>query len=378
MREIQSYPHRINNLDRIIISRNDDKWQGHPDIAYFRDNIYVIYRESDRHLTPGGTAIILVRCTLIPKDNTIIATEEIEICTSEDRLNCPRLSVIDGELWITCDKIQSGDNFIAAENIQENTKILLWRSGDGQEWTGPIETNITGIVPDRICQFGNRYLIATHTKKLPDEVSEAITKQLPEHQKSFQDLYANEQKKGHLVQNVWITKDLKEDWTRVPVADQSSFNFCEASIIKLDKMLLCFMRENSGKGLPAFMSISLNGGSAWSTPQPTRLFGCHRPVVGVLESGNLLVTYREQSSVLAPSCWARNTFAALIRKDSILSSCNKSVILPLDHDASRIKSDSGYTGWVQLPTGRIVVVNYITDEAPRPYICGYLISEDNF
>lgn len=360
---------------RITISRNDEKWQGHPDIAYFNDSLYIIYRESDRHLTPGDTTIHLVRCDISPND-ILTVVEEKAIYNSLARLNCPRLSVIDDELWIICDEIQRGDNFISAENIESNTRVLLWHSSDGENWSEPITTNITGIVPDRICRYGSRFLIATHTKKMPEGLSEPTKK--PDNLKEFQEWYANEQKLGRLVQNVWITKDLTEEWIKVPVADNQSFNFCEASIMQWEKTLLCFMRENSGKGLPAFMSVSLNGGTTWSDPQPTRLFGCHRPVGGQLLSENLLITYREQSSVMAPSCWARNTFAALIYKDSILSSCNKSVILPLDHDSSKIKSDSGYTGWVQLPSGRIFVVNYITDEAPKPYICGYLISESDF
>ncbi len=42
------------------------------------------------------------------------------------------------------------------------------------------------------------------------------------------------------------------------------------------------------------------------------------------------------------------------------------------------KPDGGYTGWVQLPDGRIFVVNYITDDAPKPYIRGYILNEEDF
>ena len=38
----------------------------------------------------------------------------------------------------------------------------------------------------------------------------------------------------------------------------------------------------------------------------------------------------------------------------------------------------GAPGWVELDDGNIFVVNYITDDAPKPYIKWYLINEDMF
>jgi len=52
-------------------------------------------------------------------------------------------------------------------------------------------------------------------------------------------------------------------------------------------------------------------------------------------------------------------------------------ILPLDFDRSPA-SDTGYTGWVQLPDGEIYVVNYILDDAPKAQIRGYALSLEDF
>ncbi len=38
------------------------------------------------------------------------------------------------------------------------------------------------------------------------------------------------------------------------------------------------------------------------------------------------------------------------------------------------KEDQGYSAWVQTANNDILLVNYITDDAPKPYIRGYRIT----
>ena len=40
--------------------------------------------------------------------------------------------------------------------------------------------------------------------------------------------------------------------------------------------------------------------------------------------------------------------------------------------------DQGYSGWVNLPDGRIFVVNYIRDDGPMAQIRGYFFTEQEF
>lgn len=349
------------------VIRDNSTWQGHPDVAYFNDMLFVVFRESDRHTTRSETRIVVVSKT----KRTSFSKPKV-ISTSSQRYNCPRLSVIDDTMWIICDEVKHGSTYVGAENEEEGTRILLWKTTDGAEWEGPLETNITGIVPDRICPTDKGFMIATHSfwtnalqSKFPDSPEEPETP-----------IYKKEQSLGYLVQNVWHASELGGNWTKYPLARVQDHNMCEGSICRFGHGYICLMRENSGLGLPAFVAYSRDG-FEWSEPLKTRMFGCHRPVTGVLKSGNLLTTYREASHSFTPGFWAKNTFACLTAKRSVLKDFTNSIILPLDHDKSK-RSDSGYTGWVQLPDESIFIVNYITDDAPRPYIRWYQIREDDF
>ena len=322
------------------VTRNDAVWQGHPDVTLFNDELIIVFRESDRHLTKNPT-----RLYLIIKNKSF--SEPVEIASSPHRLNCPRLTVIDDTLWLICDIVEKSTNYFSAENDPTKTKIHLWNTKDARNWNGPFVTNIAGIVPDKICKTNDGFLIAAHT-------------------------FEND----NLVQNVWHTTDLYGEWVKYPLCHLEGYNICEASVVKFEQKYVCLMRENSGLGLPAFVSVSSNG-LEWREPKQTRIFGCHRPVCGVLKSGNLLTTYRESSHSFRPGFWAKNTFACLTSKNSVLKDFTDSIILPLDHDQSK-RCDSGYTGWVQMPDNSIFIVNYVTADAPKPYIRWYSIFEEEF
>ena len=346
-----------------IVSRNDAVWQGHPDAAWFNDELFVVYRESDHHMAKTYSRICLVR-----KSKKQRFSEPEAIAKSSSRFNCPRLSVIGDTLWLICDvvAITGKGQFFRLENNEKHTKTFLWKTQDGQKWEGPIEINVNGIVPDRICPTDDGFLIATHTKmyfgpKAKNKKVEQV--QRDEH--------------GYLVQNIWHATDLEGEWTKHSLCHHEGYNLCEASVCRLRSgAYLALMRENSALGLPSLACFSRDG-ITWTNPIETRMFGCHRPVTGQLKSGNLLTTYREASGSFMPGLWAKNTFACLTMKSSIQEDFVKSIILPLDHDNNKV-SDSGYTGWVQMPDETVFIVNYISKNAPRPYIKWYTISESEF
>lgn len=324
------------------VTRDDAFWQGHPDVTLFKDTLVVVFRESDRHMTMKPTKI---KCTVKARNKPF--TSPVEIASSTDRLNCPRLVVVDEVLYLICDKVQSIGSYLQAENDEDNTEVLFWRTNDLIQWDGPIHTGIRGIVPDRICRIPSGYIVATHTK-MSDK----------------------------LVQNIWHSASLDGTWSKHTLCESKEYNLCEASVCQMSNGLFALMRENSGLGLPALVCHS-DDGLHWSSPQQTRMFGCHRPVTGVLRSGNILTTYRESCHSFAPKYWAKNTFACLTHVDSAKLDFRNSIILPLDHDHSP-KPDSGYTGWVQMSDESIFIVNYITSDAPRPYIRWYQIMESEF
>ena len=202
---------------------------------------------------------------------------------------------------------------------------------------------------------------------------------------------------GTLTQLVHRSEDQGETWEGPYIVGQDErYNLCEASIMLLpDGELVCYMRENSNLGLPAFKSFSTDEGRTWDGLYRTPMDGCHRPVAGILPSGHVLVTYRYRQGggvgarlTNEPSTWrgtevsywARNTFAYLETQASVRARDlheQGGVILPIDHDHSP-RSDCGYTGWAVLHDGRIFCVNYIVDNAPMAQIRGYWFSESDF
>lgn len=349
-----------NLMEKGIVVRNDSVWQGHPDVTFFRGKIYVTFRESDRHATRGKTRIMLTS-----SDDGDKFDKPYCIADTKNRFNCPRLSIIDDRLYLICDEVDASKNYRGAENDESKTKIHIWKTCNGTSWQTPITTNIKGIVPDKICQTKDgHFAIATHTSKVFGNTSR---------------LSDEEQKNSSkLVQNLWKTDDLRGEWTKYELCHSSEHNFCEATLCKLpDDSFFTLMRENSGLGLPAFYSASGSDCINWSRPVATRMFGCHRPVSGLLKSGNILTTYREAAHSTRRGFWAKNTFACWTKMTRHGPDFVSSIILPLDHDQSSV-SDSGYTGWVQLEDKSIYIVNYITADAPQPFIRWYRITEGEF
>jgi len=353
-----------------IVSKSNEFWRGHPDVAYFKEHFYVVFRESSEHKANDKTKIKIVKSL----DGESYHSEKVIMESKEGRYNCPRLKVIDDRLYAICDFIEAkpGQNFVVAENDVDNTSIHITCTDDAFHWYPVVETNIHGIVPDRICPVNNsKFIIATHRYD-PDT--------------------------SKLVEDIWRANSIGENWERSWTLGSSSLNLCEASICNDGYgRLICMMRENSQQGYAALISFSGDYGVSWNGILSTRLFGCHRPVLGRLKSGNFLVTYREQVSIFQQRCWAKNTFAALIDHKSLLDSphCNRVNILPIEHDRASFArkgptdwastSDGGYTGWIQLDNGRIYVVNYVTmpnsmstAEVSKPFIKWYSLYEEDF
>ena len=194
-----------------VITRHDSAWQGHPDVAWFNDELFIVYRESDHHMARKYTRICLVR-----KNKKQRFSEPEVIAKSSQRFNCPRLSVVGDTLWLICDEItMSGKGtFFKLEDDENNTKNFLWKTKDGNEWEGPIETNIKGIVPDRICLTDDGFLIATHTKVFFGKKSE--NKKVEAIQKGYC---------GYLAQNIWHATDIEGEWTKHPLCHKERYNF---------------------------------------------------------------------------------------------------------------------------------------------------------
>jgi len=190
-----------------IVTREDSAWQGHPDVALFKEKLFVAYRISDKHLTNQSTKVRVVQSEC----DSIDFTNSVFVCQSSHRLNCPRLSVVDDTLYLVCDVVKSGGDYIRAENIEAQTSVVIWSTKDGVKWSSPINSNIKGIVPDRMMRaLSGQLLIATHTKQA--FYDSPHTEPTDTTDKEFE-VYAKEQSQGRLVQNVWTADDPEGIWS---------------------------------------------------------------------------------------------------------------------------------------------------------------------
>lgn len=366
-------------VEKVTISRNDEIYEFDPDmVALPHGKIICIYRESDGHSVQHFSRLVM-RSSIDGGHTWSDRQLLVEAYPNNDgvvlKWNAPRIQQLkDGRLLASCDVLPVPPN---EKTDLTNSQIVFWWSNDkGESWSEPIYTPIFGIMPDKLIELpSGAWLLATHVRMKGDQY----------------DI------KGNLTQIVHRSEDQGQTWQGPFIVGQDErYNLCEASILLLpDGELVCYMRENSGLGLPAFKSFSTDEGRSWDGLYRTPMDGCHRPVAGILPSRQVLITYRyrQGGSVgdrltnkpstwrgTEVSYWARNTFAYLEGQKSTRArdlSEQGGIILPIDHDHSP-RSDSGYTGWVVLHDGRIFCVNYIVDDAPMAQIRGYWFSEADF
>lgn len=361
-------------IKSVSVSCSADSYEFVPDVVILPGGkLICIYRESDSHGVQQFSRIV-TRQSLDNgqtwTDRRVIVESVIDSSGVVLKWNCPRLVRLrNGRLLALCDVLPVPPNEFS--DLTNARIVFWWSDDDGNTWSAPVETPIFGIMPDKLVELpSGAWLVATHVRMTGDQYDWA----------------------GKLVQIGHRSEDAGQTWQGpTTIGKDERYNLCEGSILPLDDgKLVCYMRENSMLGLPAFKSFSHDEGRTWEGLYPTPMSGCHRPVAGFLPSGKILITYRYQQAGMgnpsgpktdgAKSYWARNTFAYLETVESARARdlvSQGGIILPIDYDRSPY-SDSGYTGWVTLPDGRVFCVNYIADDAPRTQIRGYWFSEDDF
>lgn len=346
-----------NSIEKFTISRDDSVYECFPSLTRCDNGrIILLYRESDGHKVKTFCRVIV----RISDDGGKTFSERHVLVDARhdgdhvDQYNCAKVQQLkDGRLLIVCDRFATppGEN---ADHCQAS-HILFWFSSDyGQTWSKPIDTGVRGIMPDEVVE-------------LPDGVWLLATQ------------FVNPET-GDLMQCVHRSTDGGKTWgDPIVVASKKGYKFCEASILRMPGgELVCYIRENSGKGRPIYKCISKDGGLSWKGPYTTQMDSGHRPVSHLTSSGKVLTTYRYQIGGASP--WAKNAFGYL---ESTASAFEKNrqkqsgIVLPLDHDRSA-KSDGGYTAWVETAPGEFLMVNYINDDAPKAQIRGYRFKETDF
>ena len=345
-------------IHKYTISNDPDIYEAWPDLVLTDSGkLICVFAECTHHTNRDYTRIMLCEScdrgrTWSPKHPLTEGTKDLDYM-----YNCPRITKLsDGRLVVTVDRTtQSEEDKDYDVNAME--VLMYFSSDDGKSWSQPVKTPQNGIVPDKLTELDNgRWLISAHYHY-----------------------------QGKLTQFLHYSDDQGKTWSeRIMVAHDPELNLCEASLLPLGNgTVLAFMRENSFKGFPCQYTVSTDNGETWGPVLNFPLPGCHRPTSGLLQNGDLLITYR-----YVPGAWGgwgytmQNLFAGLCTCSPSGTFTDpgqiKTRILPVDYDRSPV-ADIGYSGWVQFPDGEIYIVSYLVDDAiDKAQIRGYSLNISDF
>ena len=358
-------------MQKFTVSRNDDVYEAFADIAQATDGTLVCtYRESLCH-APTPWSKVIVRRSYdrgftwgLPQ----VVMEQSE--DDEGQLNCSRIaSCRDGTLLLIVDLQHRAPGRLEPDGAEN----LLFRSRDhGASWQGPEQTGIADAIGPSLKELSNGNLIVG----LTEHDLAADGKTLVESQTTY------------------LSRDGGKTWegpSRVPDPPMPTVNgrpwrLNEGDFAELDDgPLILYMREDA-EGLSGWKSISRDGGRSWSRPVRTHMMHClGRPSVGRLWSGEIAITYRITCGLSVALGLHVETPREAGRgfADDGDSGTAAADDIPevrfafIDNDRS-LCTDSGYSGWVQLPDGDLYVVNYINDDAPRAHIRGYRMGREDW
>lgn len=248
----------------VVIDRRPGRYIAFPDVIRTGENSLVVaYNEADKHVRPTSRVLVVKTS----RDNGRTWSEPTYLDSSAS--HCPRL-------------------YMASDNeliISDSSRIFHRSRDNGRSWIPFPVTGLTHDMHDRIINLDNDVFLTTGHRHLGNEEHPAI-RQPPTQQMVFR------------------SEDRGLNWaTHSTLAEHRNLVLCEASMTRLpDGRILALMRENSFVFEPMYCSISNDNGVSWSTPVGTPLMG-HRPTMGLLPDGRLLVTYRNVGPDWGTSAW---------------------------------------------------------------------------
>ena len=326
---------------QFTISRNDGFMEGWPDMIRLKSGrILVVYNECTAHTNRDHSHI-----TTRKSDDDGHTWSEKQYIGEEthhgDQWNSIRVNQLqDGRILLVCDRIADH------ERTQE-TKFYTFESTDnGDSWSEKYDIGVYGYCSDKIRELSDGSLLLCVSRyNIHTEKSEILA------HKSY---------------------DGGKSWTAAQIAASSKiYTFIEPAAIELSNgTIAVFIRENSQQGYNGFIVFSDDMGKSFRDLQEIPVKGMHRPAIGFLADGRILLSYREH---LLPGKPYPDLKACVFTEGEVLApSTTQPEIHLIDHDRSD-HVDQGYSAWLQLPDGTVLMANYIADDAPKPYIRGYRI-----
>ena len=351
-------------MRHVTIARQDGLYEAFPDICLLPSGkMLCIYRESDSHI--AGVARIM----LIESDdrgrtwyNQRALDRPRSFAEHRSVWNGPRIARLpDGRLVVNSDASiypDEADSCLWPESRRCFHNFLWFSQDNGQTWTERRRTEVEGLCPDKVLALNDKHwliAIPRFSIRFPDAFRVAV---------------------AH-------STDGGRTWpSNVLAAEQDGYQHDEPSVVRLaDGRLLCVMRENVHTTRPSHYVLSADDGYTWSAPSPAPFYG-DRPAAGLLQSGKLLVTYRnvepEPGEVKLKVGRNPGTWAWCGDLSGLAGAGGQSRFLELEHDACGWHGDYGYSGWVQFDDGEIFCVYHHRDTAPNSYIRGCWFREEEF
>lgn len=329
------------NVEKFVVSRNDAFMEGWPDMIRLKTGrLLVFYNECTAHNNRDYTHI-----TMRKSDDNGHTWSEKQYIGEEthqgDQWNSIRVNQLnDGRILLVCDRIF--DN----ERTQE-TKFYTFVSVDnGDSWSEKYDIGVYGFCSDKIRELSDGSLLLCVSRHNVNT--------------NKAEIFAHKSYDGG---KTWSAAET--------VASSDKYTFIEPAVIELKGgTIAALIRESSNCGYNGFIAFSNDMGKHFEGLQEIPVTGMHRPAVGFLSDGRILLSYREHLS--SKQLYPDLKMCILTENDVLNPTGMHPEIHLIDHDQS-CYADQGYSAWVQLPDGTVLMVNYIVDDAPKPYIRGYRI-----
>ena len=333
-------------ITKFTISRNDAFMEGWPDLIKLKSGrLIVAYNECTSHTDRHNTHITI----RTSDDNGTSWSDKIYVGEEThhgNQYNSIRINQMsDEKIILVCDRINGSET-------SDGCLLHMFESlDDGTTWSDATITNIEGYCSDKVREMSDgSYLICISKYNKKTGKSEIIA------HKSY---------------------DNGRTWTKgVLAATSDKYTFIEPAVLTLNDGVLCvFLRENSQKGYNGFVVYSSDNGETFGDISEIPIPGMHRPFVGYLSDGRIMLSYREFLKPLNTENFKGTSanLKMLIFSEDMLKKANFFETHLIDHDNAEFP-DQGYSAWVQLDNNSIIMANYIVDDAPNAYIRGYMIN----